>query len=127
MRGALLKVLSDIVPPVGPPPAEVAGPVPVEADAVAGVLVRVARTDREVVVVGPGSQGEKERETTDIRREVVAQIFQAGTGKELWHTHWQRTILGAPVRLVTAQQAAKEASAALLEAIEEIWIAFWIG
>jgi hypothetical protein len=39
-------------------------PVPADPNSVSGVLQRVALTDREIVIIGPGAKGEPELETT---------------------------------------------------------------
>jgi len=76
---------------------------------------------------GLAAQAQGETEMVDVKREVVAQIFEAGTGKELWHTHWERPPEHAAVRLVPAAEVEKSAELAVQEATEEVWVAFWIG
>jgi hypothetical protein len=62
LGGALKGVLGGAAPRNSdePPPA----PGPEDANAIRGVLQRVAITDREIVTVGPGSKGDSEVETT---------------------------------------------------------------
>lgn len=53
--------------------------------------------------------------TSESGREVVAQIFDAKDGRELWHTRWSRPPEKA------------DPNKEILDAVEEIWVAFWIG
>ena len=84
-------------------------------------------TDGPVRSSGPDPAARGKQESLDVHREIVAEIFQAGTGKELWHTHWEHNMFAAPVRAGTAAEVKKQLEEALKEAVEAVWVAFWIG
>jgi hypothetical protein len=66
IRGLLLRSVGPIVGGPIEKSEELPTPTPVSADpnTVSGVLQRVALTDREIVIIGPGAKGEPELETT---------------------------------------------------------------
>jgi hypothetical protein len=53
-----------LLPPSNPGKTLSAPPVPADPNTVVGVLRRVALTDREMVIISPGPNGQPERETT---------------------------------------------------------------
>jgi hypothetical protein len=75
--------------------------------------------------LSPASASEKEY--SEVHRQVVVEVFEAGTGRELWHTLWESSRYRVEVKLVAEDAYREVREKEIQQAIEDIWVRFWIG
>lgn len=65
-------------------------------------------------------------ETSNIHREVVAEICAAGSGRELWHTVEESRRFTTDVRAVSYDAYEGARRTEIQQVIESLWAAFWL-
>jgi len=76
---------------------------------------------------GPVKGAPAQEDVVDVRKEVVAALFEAGTGRELWHTWWTQSADKVRVRVLPEAEYRKALDMEVQEVIEDLWVRFWIG